>query len=252
MAEASEVVPPSTAVADVLALWGLHGWLTPPLQAVVHGTTMAAIAARARTVELRRGRSGFGPLYELLSGDLSGRVLVVSAPDDDVAVWGGLLTLAASQVDAAGVLVAGAVRDVADCRAAGLPLWARAVRTVGPADGMEVAALGEPVTVGSVTVADGDLVVLDVGGVVALPSDGTGDADGASASATATAKASATAEALATAGASATAEAVLADALAYAEAEEQMASALRAGTPLRDAYRLKAEAVASLLAGRRR
>lgn len=236
-------VPPSTAVADVLALRGRTGWLSPPLQPVAAGArsltatrtgvqpgrvdvvdgghvaaTSGAVTGHAVTVQLGRGRGGFGPLYELLSGDLTGRVLVLTAPDDEVAVWGGLLTLAAAQVGAAGILVAGAVRDTADCEAAGVPVWAKAVRTVGPAGRIEVAAVGHPVTIGEITVAPDDLVVLDGDGAVALPA--------------------------------ASADAVVADARAYAEAEEQVAAALTAGTSLRDAYRLKAAAIARLGSGR--
>jgi 4-hydroxy-4-methyl-2-oxoglutarate aldolase len=213
---ASASVPPSAAVADVLALRGRTGWLSPPLGCVVAGVGDGAVAGAACTVELRRGRGGFGPLYELLSGDLTRRVLLLSVPDDEAAVWGGLLATAAAGAGAEAVLVAGAVRDLAACRKLGVPMWARATRTVGPAGALEVAAIGSPVDVGGVAVADGDLVVVDGDGVVALPA------------------------------AAVEADAVLADARAYAEAEEAVAAALLAGTPLRDAYRLKAEAVARL------
>ncbi|MGH9209837.1 MAG: RraA family protein [Acidimicrobiales bacterium] len=267
-------VPPTTAVADVLALRGRTGWLSPPLRLVVGasagpaGSTSGgddddrqpdagspptrvvadgqsgAVLGRACTVELRRGPGGFGPLYQLLSGDLTARVLVLVAPDDDVAVWGELLSTAAAQVGATGVLVAGAVRDVAACQAVGVPLWASVVRTVGPAGGMETAAIGGPVTVGAVTVADGDLVVLDADGVVALPArpvtgagPRTDDAGNTAAAEHQVAAARAD---------DADADAILAAARAYADAESQVAAALRAGVPLREAYRIKAEAVAQL------
>jgi 4-hydroxy-4-methyl-2-oxoglutarate aldolase len=203
------LIPPSTAVADVLALRGHGGWLSPPLKVAFPGTASGA----ARTVSLQPGTGGFGLLYELLSSDLAGRVLVVDTPDDDVAVWGALLGTAAANAGAAAVVVGGAVRDVGGLA---LPTWARTVATVGPAGALEVAAIGNAAEIGGVAVADGDAVVVDDDGVVCLHA--------------------------------ATAEAVLADARAYAEAEDKVAVDLLAGTPLRDAYRHKADVVARLKA----
>lgn len=199
---------PTTALADVLALRGRTGWLSPPLRRVVP----AGASGGALTVTLRPGSGGLGPLYEALSGDLTGRVVVVSAPHDAVAVWGEILGTAAAEAGAVAVAVDGAVRDVGTLT---LPLWARSTRTVGPAGALDVAAVGAAVEIGDVTVRDGDLVVVDDDGMVALPSTD--------------------------------AAAVLADAGVYAAAEERIVTALRAGTPLRDAYLLKAEAVARLL-----
>lgn len=201
-------VPPTTAVADVLALRGRTGWLSPPLRRIVPSP---AVSGTALTITLRAGTGGLGPLYEALSGDLAGRVVVLSAPHDEVAVWGELLGTAATEAGAVAVAVDGAVRDVGALR---LPLWARSTRTVGPAGALEVAAVGADVDIGGVTVRDGDVVLVDEEGIVALPAT--------------------------------TAGAVIADALAYADAEERIVAALRAGTPLRDAYRLKAETVARL------
>ena len=203
------MIPPTTAIADVLALRGHGGWLSPPLKAASPG----AAVGTARTVSLQPGTGGFGLLYELLSSDLTGKVIVVDTPDDDVAVWGAILGTAAAGAGAAAAVVAGAVRDVAGLA---LPTWARTVATVGPAGALEVAAIGNPAEIAGVHVADGDTVVVDDDGVVALHA--------------------------------AEAESVLADAGAYAEAEDRVAAALLADTPLREAYRHKADVVARLTA----
>lgn len=207
-------LPPTTAVADVLALRRRVGWLSPPLRQFVPGSpTLGA----ATTVTLGEGPGGFGPLYALLSGDLTGQIIVVSAPSDDVAVWGELLTAAAAGRGAVAILVAGAVRDVADCVDFGVPIWARTQATVGPAGGLEIAAIGDPVNVGSTTVHDGDAVLLDADGVVATRPD---DADE-----------------------------LFTAAHAYADAETHVADALAAGVPLQEAYEHKAAVVARLVAG---
>jgi 4-hydroxy-4-methyl-2-oxoglutarate aldolase len=205
-------LPPTPALSDVLALRGGRGWLSPPLRRVTPAEP--GVVGAARTVRLRPGPGGFGPLYELLSGDLRGQVLVVQAPTDEMAVWGGLLSTAAVQVGLTAVLVDGAVRDVGDCHDLAIPVWASTTCTVGPAGGLEVAELGVPLEIGDVVVEDGATVVVDDDGVVALPATD--------------------------------AEQLLLDAATYAVAEERVVAALRAGVPLREAYRLKATTVADL------
>lgn len=206
--------PPTTAIADVLALRGRRGWLSPPLQpfAGVDG----AVAGKACTVTLQRGSGGFGELYGLLSGDLTGRMMVISAPSDEVAVWGELLGLAAARAGVGAVLVAGAIRDVVACGDVGVPLWAQKRCTVGPAGGLEVAAVGAGAAVGGTMVNEGDVVVVDADGVVAVPASA--------------------------------APGVLVDAGIYADGEHLVETALRAGRPLHEAYRHKAAAVANLRA----
>lgn len=206
-------LPPTTAVADVLALRGDDGWLSPPLRQLVPG---AAALGAATTVTLGEGAGGFGSLFALLSGDLTGQVVVVSSPSDDVAVWGELLTAAAAGRGAVAVLIAGAVRDVDACRDFGLPIWARAEATVGPAGGLEVVAVADPVAIGSRAVHDGDAVLVDAAGVVAVRPDVADD--------------------------------LFTAAHAYAEAEERVAADLAAGVPLQEAYRHKTEVVARLVA----
>ncbi|MEV8632144.1 RraA family protein [Streptosporangium sp. NPDC051023] len=207
------MLPPASAVADVLQLRGLRGWLSPPLLPVHRAP---AVRGEARTVLLAPGPGpeGLKPLHRLLDEDLGGRVVVVAGAEAaQGAVWGEILTLAALNAGAVGALVEGGARDVGAVRELGLPLWALREATAGPGPLVHVAAVGEPVSVAGVRVADGDTILMDEGGVVAGPGPR-----------------------------------VLADAVAYAEAEEAVAAALREGAPLAAAYRHKADLVAALRA----
>ena len=212
-------VPPVTAVADVLALWGHDGWLTPPLTARVAAD--APRLGRARTVHLASGATGTGlaDVYELLSSGLDGDVLVIGASDAPGAVWGEILATAATGAGAAGVLVHGAVRDVSAMRSVALPTYSAAVAVVGPNGGAYVQHVGQSLPIGDTTVAEEDVIVMDGEGCVRIPA--------------------------------AIATDVLDAARQYAEAEEQVLDALRSGTPMRDAYVHKRETLDRLRDTRR-
>lgn len=99
-----------------------------------------------------------------------GSVLVIDGRGElNTALWGGLTTLSASRKGLAGVVVNGAVRDLADIRRSELPVFARAV--VPNAGGAEYAGkLQVPVTCADAVVHPGDWVVGDADGVVVIPS----------------------------------------------------------------------------------
>ena len=211
-------LPPVSAVADVLALWGREGWLTPPLQPVV--APPHPLLARAHTVEVRQGTTGAGlaPVYDLLSGSLAGAAIVVSAPDVSGAVWGEILAAAATQAAAVAVLVDGAVRDVPPMAALGLPVYSTSQEVVGPNGQGHVVATDGALTIGATTVTGGDHVLVDATGAVRI--------------------------------AAADLDAVLDAASRYAAAEDQVLAAMAAGERLHTAYLHKKSIVDELARGR--
>jgi 4-hydroxy-4-methyl-2-oxoglutarate aldolase len=97
-----------------------------------------------------------------------GDVLVLTMPEPQpVALIGDLLATQAGERGVAALLVDAAVRDVADLRELGLPIWARWIRVKG-ATKTEVGTIDEPVEVGGATIRPGDLVVLDDDGAVVV------------------------------------------------------------------------------------
>lgn len=208
-------LPSASAIADVLALRGADGWLTPPLQPRVPAAAVARGAALTIRLEHRSSGADFSPMYEVLSSPMEGRVLVVAgATAIHGAVWGEILSIAAVRSGAVGVLVDGMVRDLGAVSDLGLPLYSTSTGVVGPYGTAHVVATNGSVDIGGVSVDDGDEIVLDASGCVRLPA--------------------------------ATAAAVRDDALAYEDAEAELMAAMQRGEPLSSAYTYKATLVARL------
>ena len=139
-----------------------------------------------------------------IAGSEPGDVIIV---DNDAghgvsAGWGGLLALAASIKGVAGVVVYGAARDIDDVASVGLPMYAHTTTPrTARARTVEVATNG-PLLLENVHVEPGDLVLADRSGVVFVKAEN--------------------------------AEEVIAKAAELVAKEADMATALRAGTPVTD------------------
>ena len=99
----------------------------------------------------------------------AGHVLVIDGHGErNTALWGGLTTLSALRKGLAGVVVDGAIRDLASIRGSRLPVFARAV--VPNAGGAQYAGkLQVSVACGGAVVHPGDWLVGDDDGVVVIP-----------------------------------------------------------------------------------
>jgi 4-hydroxy-4-methyl-2-oxoglutarate aldolase len=215
LADRVTTVPPVSAIADVLALWSLDGWLTPPLHPIV--APAHTVAGRAVTVQLAHAPHGRGlvPLFEILSNDLSGRVLVLAgARDVDGAVFGEILAGAASSQGCVATLVDGAVRDRVDMVRIAMPVCATSERVVGPNGTAHVVEIDGRVDIDGVAIETDDCIAVDASGCVRIPSAHTA--------------------------------AVLPSAAQYAAAEAAVTAAMAAGEPLTSAYRHKRAMVDSL------
>jgi 4-hydroxy-4-methyl-2-oxoglutarate aldolase len=84
-------------------------------------------------------------------------------------VWGELLTTAARNAGCVGVVVDGAVRDVARMRQMGFPVFARGTCAYDSKDRQRVIDLDVPVEIDGVRFDPGALVVADEDGVVVVP-----------------------------------------------------------------------------------
>ncbi len=127
----------------------------------------APLAGTAVTVRTRGGDN----LAVLRAYDFCrpGDVMVIDAGGDvSNAILGGIMSLGAQQLGLAGVIVDGAIRDVAEIGERSFPVYARGVSHRGPyKDGP--GAINVEVTVGGMVVRPGDIVIGDQDGLCAFP-----------------------------------------------------------------------------------
>jgi 4-hydroxy-4-methyl-2-oxoglutarate aldolase len=86
-------------------------------------------------------------------------------------IWGELLTTAARNGGCVGVIVDGAVRDLAKMRALEFPVFARGACIYDSKDRQRVIDIDVTVEIDGVSFAPGDLIVADEDGVVVVPHD---------------------------------------------------------------------------------
>ncbi|MFZ0214521.1 MAG: RraA family protein [Candidatus Dormiibacterota bacterium] len=98
----------------------------------------------------------------------AGSVVVAVAGDCDYAMAGGNVCAIAQRRGIAAFVVDGVIRDLAETRERGFPVFARGVMPV-PGAKDAVGVLNGAVTCGGVRVEPGDIVVADEEGVVVVP-----------------------------------------------------------------------------------
>ncbi len=100
-----------------------------------------------------------------------GCVMVVAGMNTSrTATLGGLVGLEMQNLGVAGLVTDGLVRDAAELRKLNLQVWCRGVTPIASSK-LSAGATGIPVTIGGVTVRDGDLVIADDDGVVIWPQE---------------------------------------------------------------------------------
>ncbi len=97
-----------------------------------------------------------------------GSVIVVEAGDADYALAGGNVCGVAQRRGIAGFVLDGAIRDLAEVRQIGFPVFARGLIPI-PGGRNEIGALQTTVRCGGVSVQPGEIVVADEEGIVVVP-----------------------------------------------------------------------------------
>ena len=158
-------IPPTT-LADLLGQAQVMDIGIRPLWA-----PMPRIAGPAFTVRCPPGDNLM--LHAAIYRAPAGSVVVAESGDLDFALAGGNVCAIAQRNGIAGFVLDGVIRDLAETRERGFPVFARGVIPI-PGTKVAVAPLHEPVRCGGVAVEPGDIVVADEEGVVVVPRDRAG------------------------------------------------------------------------------
>jgi regulator of RNase E activity RraA len=169
----------SATASDVLDELGLA--LAVPADVLQPRHTRGVVAGQVLTVrylperrafpntELRQAPSRLAH-HSVFTMGRPGDVVVIDAHGiAGLSVLGGMAALAASKAGIAGCVVDGAVRDLAEIRAVGLPVWSRSLTPRTGKWRLEAVAINEPVMCGGVQVHAGDLMVADESGICFFP-----------------------------------------------------------------------------------
>lgn len=102
-----------------------------------------------------------------------GSVIVISVnAEENVAVWGGLMTAGAVANRHEGAVLDGAVRDIVEIRRDyDFPVFARSASPGTTLGRYKTLAGNVPVAIGGIMIHPGDIMVGDVDGVVVIPRD---------------------------------------------------------------------------------
>ena len=165
----------SSSASDALDALGLRlavpshalGLIGPDAVVVGRALTLRYLPTRTSSGGPPEGRLAHRTLFALAE---PGDVAVISAPSRiDASVMGGEALAAAREAGLAGIVVDGAVRDIDELVALGLPVWAARRTQVTGRGRLEAAAINGPIEVAGVQVLPGDVVVADASGISFVP-----------------------------------------------------------------------------------
>ncbi|MBE0660269.1 MAG: RraA family protein [Bryobacteraceae bacterium] len=164
------------SVADAVdQVTGARGFMTHKMRPAVAGK----IVGRARTsiVQATTPDKATPPLavkhsVEMIDSSKPGEVGVIVMVDGaDVAAIGGLMGTAAKAREMAGIVIDGGVRDVAELRGLGLPVYSTSITPATAVSRWASVAKDVEVECGGVKVRPGDIIVAGEDGVVVVPQE---------------------------------------------------------------------------------
>ena len=161
----------TASVSDAVdSITGKRGYMDAAIKPRINDQK---IAGPAVTITAVATTEFLPPQFALDAIDESpaGSVICISVEgDENVAVWGGLMTAGARSNKHEAAVLDGAVRDITEIRRDyDFPVFARAASPGTSLGRYKTVAMNEPALIGGITVHPGDIIVGDLDGVVVVP-----------------------------------------------------------------------------------
>jgi regulator of RNase E activity RraA len=162
---------PTASLSDALDKKGIKGYLSHEVKPVFD---TKRIVGRAVTIKDKLTKEVITPLLALEAIDKAqpGDIIVRTVEDGnakDIALWGGLMSLAAKKKGIKGVVLDGGVRDVLEAKAMSFPIFAKSITPVTSVGRTKVVEFNSSIMIDDVTINPGDIIVGDSDGVVVIP-----------------------------------------------------------------------------------
>jgi len=153
-------------VSTVHESLGRTGYLGPQIRPIQEG---AKIAGNAVTVSTHPGDNMM--IHAAVEVCQPGDILVVACTGPSShGMVGELLATSLRTRGVRGVVMDAGVRDVADLRSMGFPVWSRHISSQGTAK-EKAGSVNVRVTIGEISISPGDVICADDDGVVVVPHD---------------------------------------------------------------------------------
>lgn len=129
-------------------------------------TPMEPLCGPAFTVKARPGDNLLATkaIHMAQPGDV---IVISGSYDTSLTVWGGVMSAMARKKGIAGIITDGVVRDVAETRESGLPVFSIGLTPTGPTK-ESGGQINMPISCGGVLVSPGDIIVGDEDGAVVV------------------------------------------------------------------------------------
>ena len=128
-----------------------------------------AVTAKAQAAPLGSFEREAFAVGQMIDAVGPSQVLAIDLGGAEVSTFGGLASLAAKLKGVAAVVIDGACRDAEEIRETGLWLASRHITPRSGKKRVKVENIGQPISIGGVSVAPGDLMVGDETGIVVIP-----------------------------------------------------------------------------------
>lgn len=156
----------TSSLTDALDKQGIAGGLLG-IKAVVPGTRLCGQAFTVQYIPCGQTKGNVG---DFLDDVPQGHVVVIdNGGRQYCTVWGDIMSQVAEWKGVAGTVIDGVCRDVKTIQDLKYPIFTKGNYMMTGKDRVEVASINEPVSISSVKVCPGDLIVADKNGAVCIP-----------------------------------------------------------------------------------